>query len=219
MLLISAAILLLCMLSSCDGEGIPEGRISDPKTDKASDRHAPQDARIIAPKAYICGFPIRDNHRIQHSHFVTRDNAEYMNPYHVRYNYGRVFTPADKAMQTLNADTPYQILGIGLRTEPIVLTVSAWEKDRYFSLQVIDAYTHHFDYIGSRSTANGGGIFLIARPTWQGEAPKSLTNLIRCETQFAYAFHRTQLFSPADLAKAIDIQKGCNVPSLLTGLF
>ena len=139
MRLISATIPLLYMLSSCDGGGISEGRIPDPKTDKASDRHAPQHARIIAPKVYICGFPIVDNHRIQHSYFVARDNAEYMNPYHVRYNNGRVFTPAEKAMQTLNADTPHRNLDLDLRTEPIELTVSAWEKDRYFSLQVIDA--------------------------------------------------------------------------------
>ena len=219
MRLISAAIILLCMISSCDGGGISEGRIPDPKTDKASDRHAPQHARIIAPKVYICGFPIVDNHRIQHSYFVARDNAEYMNPYHVRYNNGRVFTPAEKAMQTLNADTPHRNLDLDLRTEPIELTVSAWEKDRYFSLQMIDANTHHFDYIGNRMTGNGGGTFLIAGPTWKGETPKGITKLIRCETESADAFHHTQLFSPADLAKAIDIQKGCNVPSLLTGLF
>lgn len=219
MRLISAAILLLCMISSYDSGGIPEGRIPDPKTDKASDRHAPQDARIIAPKAYICGFQIMDNHRIQHYYFVASDNAEYKNPYHVRYDNQRVSTPADKAMQTPNADTPHRNLDLDLQKEPIVLTAPALEKERYFSNQLIEEFTHHFDYIGNHMTGNGGGTFLIAGPTWKGETPKGITKLIRCETESADTFHRTQPFSPADLAKAIDIQKGCNVPSLLTGLF
>ena len=59
-----------------------------------------------------------------------------------------------------------------LRAEPMVLTVPAIEKDRYFSIQLIDAYTHNFDYIGSRATGNDGGSFLIAGPGWKGETPQ-----------------------------------------------
>ena len=51
-----------------------------------------------------------------------------------------------------------------LRAEPIVLTVPAIEKERYFSVQLIDLYTFNFDYIGSRTTGNDGGSFLIAGP-------------------------------------------------------
>ena len=31
------------------------------------------------------------------------------------------------------------------------------EKERYFSVQLIDYYTFNFDYIGTRTTGNGGG--------------------------------------------------------------
>ena len=207
------------MISSCDGGGISEGRIPYPKTDKSSDRHIPQDARIIAQKANICGFQIMDNNRIQHYYFVANDNAEHKNPYHIRYNNQRVSTPADKAMQTPNADTPHRNLDLDLQKEPIVLTAPALENQRYFSNQLIEEFTHNFDYINNRTTGNGGGTFLIAGPNWKGETPKGITKLIRCETESADTFHSTQLFSPADLAKVIDIQKGCNIPSLLTSLF
>jgi hypothetical protein len=174
----------------------------------------PEEARSIAKEAYIYGYPIVDNYRIQHSYFVAKDNTEYKNPHNILYNNPRVSTPADKAMQTPNADTPYGNLGLDLRTEPIVLTVPALDKNRYFSIQLIDAYTHNFDYIGSRTTGNDGGSYLIAGPSWKGEAPKGVRKVIRCETEFAYAFYRTQLFSPADLDNVKKIQAQYKVQTL-----
>ena len=32
------------------------------------------------------------------------------------------YTPEDKAIQTPNSDTPYSVVGLDLRAEPIVLT-------------------------------------------------------------------------------------------------
>jgi hypothetical protein len=95
-----------------------------------------------------------------------------------------------------------------LRAEPIVLTVPAIEKDRYFSIQLIDSYTHNFDYIGSRTTGNDGGSFLIAGPNWKGETPQGIDKVIRSETEFVFAGYRTQLFSPDDLENVKKIQAG-----------
>ncbi|MGO7565174.1 DUF1254 domain-containing protein, partial [Rhizobium johnstonii] len=75
------------------------------------------------------------------------------------------------------SDTPYSMLGLDLRAEPMVLTVPTIEKDRYFSIQMIDAYTFNFDYIGSRTTGNDGGSLLIAGPNWKGETPKGITKV------------------------------------------
>ena len=95
---------------------------------------------------------------------MDRASPEYKAPWNQILNIPRVYTPDDKAVQTPNSDTPYSMLGMDLRTEPIVLTVPPIEKERYFSIQLIDAYTHNFAYIGSRATGNGGGSFLIAGP-------------------------------------------------------
>lgn len=214
MRLFSATIPLLYMLSSCDGGGISEGKIPDAKTEKTSEGMTPEEARAIAKEAYIYGFPLVDNYRIQHSFFVGKDNTEYKAPYNVLYNTQRVATPSDKAVQTPNSDTPYGHLGFDLRAEPIVLTVPALEKNRYFTIQLVDAYTHNFNYIGSRTTGNDGGSFLIAGPDWKGETPKGIKKVFRCETQFAYALYRTQLFNPADLANVKKVQAGYKVEPL-----
>jgi hypothetical protein len=77
--------------------------------------------------------------------------------------------------QTPNSDTLYSFIGADLRSEPIVLTVPAMEKERYFSVQLIDYYTFNFDYIDTRTTSNGGGSFLLAGPSWKGETPKGVS--------------------------------------------
>src|SRR5207249_6461488 len=114
----------------------------------------PGEARTIAKEAYIYGFPLVDNYRIQYSYFVDRQTPEFKAPWNQLVNTPRVYTPADTAIQTPNSDTPYSWLGMDLRAEPLVLTVPPIEKERYFSVQLIDAYTFNFDYIGSRTTGN-----------------------------------------------------------------
>jgi hypothetical protein len=155
-----------------------------------------------------------DNYRVQYAYLVDRENPEYKAPWNQLRNISRVFTPEDTAIQTPNSDTPYSMLGYDLRTEPLVLTVPAIEKGRYFSLQFIDAYTHNFDYVGSRATGNGGGNFLLAGPGWTGETPPGITKVIRSETELGLVVYRTQLFKPADIENVKKIQGGYQVQGL-----
>src|SRR5947207_11375846 len=129
----------------------------------------PAEARAIAKEAYIYGFPIVDNYRIQHAYWMDKTNPEYKGPFNEIWNSSRLFSPADKAIQTPNSDTLYSFVGADLRSEPLVLTVPAIEKERYFSVQLIDYYTFNFDYIGTRTTGNDGGSFLLAGPGWRSE--------------------------------------------------
>jgi hypothetical protein len=86
-----------------------------------------------------------DSYRIQYAYFVDRGNPEFKGPWNQIHNISRVYTPDDKTVQTPNSDTPYSIVGMDLRTEPLVLTVPPIEKKRYFSVQLIDLYTFNFD--------------------------------------------------------------------------
>src|ERR1700730_5742449 len=105
---------------------------------------SPAEARAIAKEAYVYGYPMVDSYRIQYAYFVDRGNPEYKAPWNEIRNFSRVFTPEDKAVQTPNSDTPYSFLGMDLRAEPVVLTVPPIEKERYFSIQLIDLYTFNF---------------------------------------------------------------------------
>ncbi len=167
--------------------------------DDGSAELSPEEARGIAKEAYVYGFPLVDGYRILHAYHVDRDNPEYKAPWNQISSVSRVYTPDDTAVVTPNSDTPYSFLALDLRAEPLVLTVPAIESERYFSIQLIDFYTHNFAYIGSRTTGNGGGNFLIAGPGWSGEVPAGIERVFRSETQLMFAIYRTQLFSPDDL--------------------
>jgi hypothetical protein len=172
------------------------------------------EARAIAKEAYIYGFPVVDSYRIQHAYFVDSSNPEFKGPWNHIVNTPRVYTPADTAFVTPNSDTPYSWLGMDLRAEPIVLTMPAIDKKRYYSVQIIDGYTYIVDYIGSRTTGNDGGSFLIAGPGWKGETPDGVKKVIRSDTDFNWGVYRTQLFNPADLDEVKKVQAGYKVQTL-----
>jgi hypothetical protein len=175
---------------------------------------SPAEARVIAKEAYIYGFPLVDSYRIQYDYFLNTKGPEYKAPWNTLVNTPRVYTPADTAIQTPNSDTPYSWLGLDLRAEPVVLTLPVIEKGRYFSVQLIDAYTFNFAYLGSRTTGNNGGSFLIAGPNWKGQKPPGVKKVIRAETDFVFVVYRTQLFDPSDLDNVKKVQSGYKAQSL-----
>ncbi|MFO7619847.1 MAG: DUF1254 domain-containing protein [Bacteroidales bacterium] len=172
----------------------------------AQDKISAAEARAIAKEAYIYGYPMVDSYRIEYGYFVDKNDPEYKGPWNVIHNIPRVYTPADKAVQTPNSDTPYSFLGADLRAEPLVLTVPEFPKDRYYSIQFVDAYTFNFAYVGSRATGNGGGNFLLAGPNWKGKKPAGIKDVIQSETKINILLYRTQLFDPADLDNVKKIQ-------------
>lgn len=165
-----------------------------------------EDVRQIVKEAYVYANPVVDNYRIYHAYYIDRNNSEFKAPWNHLFNQSRVSTHEDRVIQTPNSDTPYSLLGMDLRTEPLVLTVPPLEAHRYFSIQLNDLYTHIFGYIGTRTTGNDGGSYLVAGPFWQGQVPEGITKVYRSETELAMATYRTQLFNPEDIEKVRAIQ-------------
>jgi hypothetical protein len=136
---------------------------------EAQENVTPAEARAIAKEAFIYGYPMVDSYRINFAFYLFPGNPEYKGPQNQLLSMPRLFTPKDTAVQTPNSDTPYSFFGADLRAEPFVITVPEIEKERYFSIQLIDAYAHNFAYIGSRATGNGAASYLLAGPGWKGE--------------------------------------------------
>ena len=189
------------------------GALAFTATARAADA-TPAEARAIAKEAYIYGYPMVDGYRVQYEYFVDRQNPEFKAPWNQIRNIPRVYTPDDKAIVSPNSDTPYSMVGMDLRAEPLVLTVPKIEKNRYFSVQLIDLYTFNFDYIGSRTTGNDGGSYMIAGPNWKGETPKGVKKVFHSETELALGVYRTQLFNPDDIDNVKKVQSGYKVQPL-----
>ena len=210
--LISALAVLVVLLAGCSGKESGEAEKSSPPPSPAA--VTPEQARAIAKEAYIYGFPMVDNYRVQYAYFVNKQDPEYKGGWNEIHNTARVYTPEDKAIQTPNSDTPYSAVGADLRAEPLVLTVPPIEQDRYYSLQFVDGYTYNFSYVGSRTTGNGGGKYLLAGPNWKGDKPEGINEVIRSDTDLAFVLYRTQLFGPSDLDGVEKVQSGYQVTPL-----
>lgn len=209
---IGAVLAIVALIAACSTKGSEETPKSSPPPSPAA--VTPEQARAIAKEAYIYGFPMVDNYRIQYAYFVNKQDPEYKGGWNEIHNTARVYTPEDKAIQSPNSDTPYSFIGADLRAEPLVLTVPPVEDGRYYSLQFIDGYTYNFAYVGSRTTGNGGGKYLLAGPGWQGERPEGVDEVIRSDTELAFVLYRTQLFGPDDLENVKKIQAGYQVTPL-----
>jgi hypothetical protein len=159
------------------------------------------EARAIAAEAFVYGFPAVMGYKTMYSYIVDTESPEYKGGFNELGCEARLFTPDDTAIVTPNADTPYCMGWWDLRAEPLVLTVPAMEPDRYYSFQLIDLYTHNFAYVGTLTTGNDAGTFLIAGPGWDGEALVEFDGVIRSETDLIFNITRTQLFNPDDLVR------------------
>ncbi|MDE1179210.1 DUF1254 domain-containing protein [Paraburkholderia sp.] len=170
--------------------------------------------RAIAKEAYVYGTPMVATYTTMYAFSVDTANPQYKGPFNTILNIARVFTPDDTAFVTPNSDTPYSFAGLDLRAEPVVITIPPMEPKRYFVFQLMDLYTFNFAYIGSRTTGNGGGNYLIAGPRWNGSAPVGITQVIRAETDLVNVVGRTQLMNPGDLENVKRIQAGYKVQTL-----
>lgn len=166
----------------------------------------PAEVRAIAKSAYIYGYPMVQAYLTMYAFSIDKNNPQYKVPFNAPLSFARVFTPDDTAFVTPNSDTPYTFLSLDLRSEPIILKIPPIEKNRYWVFQMMDLYTFNFDYLGTRTTGNGGGTFLIAGPRWKGAVPAGITKVLRPETEFINIVGRTQLFDPADLDNVKKIQ-------------
>ena len=174
----------------------------------------PAEARAVSKEAFVYGYAFVENYRSLYKQAVDSNDLDYNAPFNQIGHSRKVATPADKQFVTPNSDTPYSYIWFDLRAEPVVVSMPKIDQDRYYTAQLVDLQLFNFAYLGTRSYGNDGGDFLIAGPDWQGDQPKGVTAVIRCETQFAYALIRTQLFNAADLDNVHRIQDGYKVQTL-----
>jgi hypothetical protein len=174
----------------------------------------PEEARAISREAHIYGFPMVETYKTLYKQAIDKTSPEYKAPLNQLGHSRTVATPEDKFVVTPNSDTPYSFAWLDLRAEPMVITLPQIASDRYYSVQLVDLYTHNFGYLGTRSFGNEGGDFLIAGPDWRGEKPPGVWAVIPCETQIMFALFRTQLFNPGDLQNVHQIQDAYQVRPL-----
>jgi hypothetical protein len=157
------------------------------------------ETKDIAEQGFIYGLPLVMNYVANYQFWIDRTSDQYKCPMNQIYNEARVFTYKDTAVVTPNSDTPYSFCCLDLRAEPYVISVPAVEKERYYAVQLTDWNTFNYGYIGSRTTGNEAGDYLIAGPDWDGAMPADIKQVFHSTTEFTLAIFRTQLLGPEDM--------------------
>ena len=166
------------------------------------------EAKDIAEEGFIYGLPLVMFYAVMQEFAVDKVSGQFKAPFNEIENQHHVATPADMAVITPNSDTPYSFIWLDLRAEPMVISVPAVEKERYYSVQLIDGNTYNFGYIGTRATGSEPGDYLVVGPDWRGETPPGIKKVFLSTTPFPLALIRTQLFNPDDMANVEKIQAG-----------
>jgi len=196
--------LALALVAGC---GKKDDAITKAET-KDKDKPGIAETKAIAEEGFIYGLPIVMNYAVMYEYAVDKNSGQFKAPFNEINNEARVFTYKDTAVITPNSDTPYSILWLDLRAEPMVLSVPAVQKSRYYSVMLCDGNTFNYGYIGSRATGSDPGDYLVVGPDWKGETPAGIKKVFRSSTQFSVAAYRTQLFNPADMPNVVKVQAG-----------
>jgi hypothetical protein len=86
----------------------------------------------------------------------------------------KTLATADDVMPyTPNNDTVYSGALLELKDEPMILSAPDI-MDRYWSIEVADAYTNNLFYIGTRATGGSGGDHAFVGPNWTGDLPEGI---------------------------------------------
>lgn len=165
-------------------------------------------AKDIATLGYIYGLPLVMDYGAQYEFCVDKNSGQYKGPFNAIANEARTFTWQDTAIVTPNSDTPYSMLWLDLRAEPMIISVPAVDPKRYYSVQLVDGNTFVYGYIGSRATGNAAGDYMVVGPHWTGTRPPGIKKVFRSTAQFGLTVFRTQLFNPADMDNVKAVQAG-----------
>ena len=119
------------------------------QVDKASGISAPGivETKAIAEEGFIYGLPIVMNYAVMNEFIIDKNSGQYKAPFNSIYNDANVFTYKDTAVVTPNSDTPYSMVWLDLRAEPMVLSVPA-------------STSRSFQYLSS-SDLNSDSFFII----------------------------------------------------------
>lgn len=106
---------------------------------------------------------------------------------------------------TPNNDTLYSIAWLDLKSEPQVLSVPA-SGSRYFVMQMSSMDSDNFASVGTRTTGNKAGNYLITGPGWHGDVPQGVQLLPASRTNSALIIGRTLVDGVDDLPTVHRIQ-------------
>jgi hypothetical protein len=165
-------------------------------------------AQLIGTDAYVYGIPLLEFLRQQATQTsVTAPNTLSDAPINQLGNQRNLADAAHQVFVAPNNDTLYTMGHLNLSQGPLVLHVPKIAHHRYYVMEFLDPYTNVFHYVGTRTTGDGAGNFVIVGPHFHGRLPAGM-DVIRAAYNDVWICGRTLVHGPSDLAATHKVQNG-----------
>ncbi|MEA2363739.1 MAG: hypothetical protein QOD71_2884 [Thermoleophilaceae bacterium] len=120
--------------------------------------------------------------------------------------------PSVRTVVLPNHDTTYTVGTLQLAAGPRVLDVPD-TRGRYYVIQLLDAYSNTFAYVGRRTTGTKAGSYVVVPPGFKGTLPAGVKR-IQSPTNRVWVLGRTLLRDAADLPAVGQLMGGYKITAL-----
>jgi hypothetical protein len=120
--------------------------------------------------------------------------------------------PTVRTVVLPNHDTTYTVGRVQLAAGPRVLDVPD-TAGRYYVIQLLDAYSNTFAYVGRRTTGTGVGHYAIVPPGYKGTLPAGVKR-IQSPTNLVWVLGRTLVQDAADMPAVAALMGGYKITAL-----
>ena len=166
---------------------------------------SPEEAEAIATLAYGYGFPLVLMDASRQVMTAVPSVEALKGPINQFIHVAEFPDDTYRDVVSPNVDTLYSLAWLDLAAEPIVFRVPD-VGDRYYLMQICDAWTDVFAAPGTRTTGNRAGAFALVGPNWRGSLPSDVQKIV-APTNLAWIIGRTYTAGKADYAAVNAIQR------------
>lgn len=139
--------------------------------------------------------------------FASEDRASRMRWVNQFTHTHRRIGPDDREVVSPNNDTVFSNAWLDLSQGPVLIDTPDM-GERYWTLGLLDAWTNPFAYVGRRTTGNQRQRTLVHGPTWAGEVPRGVDNVIAAPGDDVWVIGRILVDeSPGNLEQVSQLQR------------
>lgn len=198
--ILSAIFIGAIVLTSCNSSSE-----NNTRTDSSGQTAlTPGEAKTIAKDAYLFGLPVVFIQIQSDYQTHTTKVAKAKAPVNQFMHYRAFVDASDRSVVGFNVDNLYSLANLDLTKEPIILSIPEM-GNRFWLMQLIDAWNGVPAAPGSRTLDGKGGNFAITGPGWQGQLPAGMEEL-KSPTNLTIIAGRTYCSGPSDYAAIHKLQ-------------
>lgn len=179
----------------------------------AEEKNALSDDEVwkLAEKAYIYAFPLMNVYGTCVKMTNTVRASTRQAPYNQLIHAGALADASSRDVVTPNVDTMYSQLCLDLTNDAVILKKPA--ADRFFSIQVMDAFTNVTAMLGTGGDTDDAETYIFTGPFYGGDIPEGMKE-IKMPTNIGWVLIRIFCAGQDDMEAIAELQNGMDAYTL-----